>query len=154
MIKKCIRPQCMKIYKETDARKFCACGTQLQNIETKPKSGEASESKILSLILDDGNIDFPLSDVTRIGRSVEGASVEIDLTKYAERDVSKKHAVVFKENDYYCITNTSKSRSVTIIHTDNSQTPLVYNQSTILKTGDGIVLSKKVLLEFKEGENK
>ena len=38
-VKRCIRPQCMEIYEETEKNRFCMCGALLQitEIDIKPK---------------------------------------------------------------------------------------------------------------------
>ncbi len=185
-VKRCVRPQCMEIYEETDKNRFCICGALLQMVELDIKSKknayeksgntvksetnsifeqngsqievnneqmEYSESKaFLYLLLDDDDIEFELSNITRIGRAAVGVQVDIDLTEYAGKDVSREHAVIQKEKDGYYITNVSRNHSVRIMDCDDNEVAIEYGRRALLKTGDGIILSRKVLLQFEEEE--
>lgn len=106
----------------------------------------------LYLLLDDDDIEFELSNVTRIGRASDGIQVDIDLSEYAGKDVSREHAVITKEKDGYFITNTSKNHSVRIVKQDGSENALEYGKKVLLISEDGILLSKKILLQFVEEE--
>lgn len=201
-VKRCVRPQCMEIYEETEKSSFCMCGALLQivEIEVKPKKNtykkpkvspvpkpaevvsllneeeeiredelnnvtddteiadnqgdnDASETKaFLYLLLDDDDIEFELSNITRIGRAADGVQVDIDLSEYAGKDVSREHAVIRKEKDGYYITNVSRNHSVRIMDQNDNEVALEYGKKALLKSEDGILLSKKVLLQFVEEE--
>lgn len=239
-VKRCIRPQCMEMYEETEKNKFCMCGAFLQiiEVEVKPKKNtykrtvspsnfkdnsipksveiteqlseegieqdfnnvsdddakivghqseqtgigdsdgdviqdeaeldffgddvaeeekdcenETLESKaLLYLSLDDDDVEFELTNITRIGRAADGVQVDIDLSEYVGKDVSREHAVIRKEKDGYYITNVSRNHSVRIIDLDGNEVALEYGKKTLLKSEDGILLSRKVLLQFVEEE--
>ena len=104
------------------------------------------------LLLDDADVKFELSNITRIGRVADGVQVDIDLSEYAGKDVSREHAVIRKENDGYYITNVSRNHSVRIMGQDDSEVALEYGKKALLQSEDGILLSKKVLLQFVEEE--
>lgn len=203
-VKRCIRPQCMEIYEETEKNRFCMCGALLQIVEidvkpkkntykkptssAKPKANpvpkpvenvttlseeekisednlnavlddenegdsDTSETKaFLYLLLDDDDVEFELSNITRIGRAADGVQVDVDLTEYAGKDVSREHAVIRKEKDGYYITNVSRNHSVRIMDQDDNEVALEYGKKALLKMGDGIILSRKILLQFEEEE--
>lgn len=222
-VKRCVRPQCMKIYEETEKNRFCICGAALQavEIEIKPKKNackklvspsksevnpipktrentkyvgeetavnkedlsapeektiiednrneqadsedfkfdvvqdedDASETKaFLYLLLEDNDIEFELCNITRIGRAADGVQVDIDLSEYVGKDVSREHAVIRKEKDGYYISNVSRNHSVRVIDQDNNEVALEYGTKVHLKSEDGILLSRKVLLQFMEEE--
>ena len=104
----------------------------------------------LYLILDNDEVEFHLSDVTRIGRSTEEKQVDIDLSEYAGKEVSRDHAVIRREKDSYYITNVSRNHSVRIMDQQDNVIALEYGKKALLKTGNGIILSRKVLLQFEE----
>ena len=106
----------------------------------------------LYLLLDDDDLEFELSSITRIGRAADGVQVDIDLSEYAGKDVSREHAVIRKEKDGYYITNVSRNHSVRIIDQEDNEVALEYGKRALLRTGDGIILSKKILLQFEEEE--
>lgn len=167
IVKRCIRPQCRKIYAETEKSKFCMCGAILETVEidikmkinlykkplksAKPKENPMPDTKaFLYLILDNDEVEFHLSDVTRIGRSTEEKQVDIDLSEYAGKEVSRDHAVIRREKDSYYITNVSRNHSVRIMDQQDNVIALEYGKKALLKTGNGIILSRKVLLQFEE----
>lgn len=177
IVKRCVRPQCMEIYDETERNRFCMCGALLQivEIEVKPKKNtykkpeSTSKPKVdptpkpdvedipetkafLYLLLDDDDVEFELSSITRIGRAADGVQVDIDLSEYAGKEVSREHAVIRKEKDGYYIANVSRNHSVRIIDQDDNEVALEYGKKVRLKSEDGILLSKKVLLQFVEEE--
>lgn len=145
-VKRCVRPQCMKIYEETEKNRFCICGAALQAVEINTSETKA----FLYLLLEDDDVEFELCNITRIGRAAEGVQVDIDLSEYAGKSVSREHAVIRKEKDGYYITNVSRNHSVRIIDQDNNAAALAYGTKVLLKSEDGILLSKKVLLQFVE----
>ncbi len=216
-VKRCIRPQCMEIYPESEKNRYCACGALLQLVEieintktNKPKKNSdtksgrsrsdekkkdrqvkgdekkkvrmipqpianeraeksneelngSPDSKLSSpdndvsqnnaclyLLLDDDEVRYEVSDMVRIGRSTEEIKVDVDLTVYAGKDVSREHAVIKKEQDGYYITNISKNHSVRIIDNNDNETALEYGKKVRLRSEDGILLSKKILLQFVE----
>lgn len=217
-VKRCVRPQCMEIYPESEKNKYCMCGALLQLVEIevtpktnkpkknsdtksvksrsddknkdrqvkgngekkkerptpKPEKDESSEesNEILNvitetklsnpdndvsqnnaslyLLLDDDEVKFEISDMVKIGRSTEEIKVDVDLAAYAGKDVSREHAVIKKEQDGYYITNVSKNHSVRIIDQNDNETALEYGKKVRLRSEDGILLSKKVLLQFVE----
>lgn len=163
-VKRCVRPQCMKIFEETEKNRFCICGAKLQamEIEIKPKQNAYRKPvstlkpevnpAFLYLLLENEDIEFELGNVNRIGRASDGVQVDIDLSKYAGKDVSREHAVIRKEKDGYYITNVSRNHSVRIIDQDNNEVALEYGTKVLLKSEDGILLSRKVLLQFVEEE--
>lgn len=65
IVKRCIRPQCMKIYDEIEKNRFCMCGALLQKVEIDTKSKKhtyknfkLTESKArLYLLLDNNNLN-------------------------------------------------------------------------------------------------
>ncbi len=199
IVKRCMRPQCMEIYEETEKNRFCMCGAVLQEVEieikpkknaykkpvspsklkvnptpktgenTKPvfgddEGGDAEEEEIaeeddtsetkafLYLLLEDDDVEFELCNITRIGRAADGVQVDIDLSEYAGKDVSREHAVIRKEKDGYYITNVSRNHSVRIMDQDDNEVALEYGKKALLKSEDGIILSRKVLLQFVEEE--
>ncbi len=160
IVKRCIRPQCMKIYDEIEKNRFCMCGALLQKVEIDTKSKKhtyknfkLTESKArLYLLLDNKEVEFQLSNITRIGRGADGVQVDIDLSEYAGKDVSREHAIIRREKDGYYITNVSRNHSVRIIGEDDNAVALEYGKKVLLKSEYGILLSKKVLLQFVEEE--
>ena len=46
IVKRCIRPQCMKIYDEIEKNRFCMCGALLQKVEIDTTSKK--HTKILN----------------------------------------------------------------------------------------------------------
>lgn len=186
-VKRCVRPQCMELYEETEKNRICMCGALLQivEIDIKPQKNtykkvvNTSKSKVnpipkkddvdaltsneetdsneekrafLYLLLDDGEIEFELSNITRIGRAADGVQVDINLSEYAGKNVSREHAVIRKEKEGYYITNVSRNHSVRLMGQDDNEVALGYGKKALLKTGDGIILSKKILLQFEEEE--
>ena len=168
IVKRCVRPQCMEIYPETIRNRFCSCGALLQMIEIEVKTQKNTYKKpvnqegkkedydyrkqtaFLYLLLEDKEVKFELSNNTRIGRSADGVQVDIDLAEYAGKDVSREHAVIKKEKDGYYITNVSKNHSVRIMDQDENEVALEFGKKVLLKSEDGILLSKKILLQFVE----
>lgn len=119
--------------------------------EEKDYDNDTPESKaFLYLLLDDEDVEFELSSITRIGRVADGVQVDIDLSKYVGKEVSREHAVIRKEKDGYYITNVSRNHSVKIMDQDDNEVALEYGKKVLLKSEDGILLSKKVLLQFVE----
>ena len=116
--------------------------------ETDGKESRA----FLYLLLDNDEVEYELGSVTRIGRVTDSVQVDIDLTEYAGKNVSREHAVITKEKDSYYITNVSHNHSVRIVDQDENETVIEYGKKELLKTEDGILLSKKVLLQFIEEE--
>lgn len=104
----------------------------------------------LYLLLEDDEIEYELSEVTCIGRTTEDTQADIDLTEYAGKDVSRRHAVITKEKDGFYISNVSKTHSVRIIDKDTNETAMEYGSKIRLETEVGILLSKKVFLQFVE----
>ena len=192
-VRRCIRPQCMKIYQSDIRSKYCDCGALLQtaeielihkkdnhkktansasrngasaqnagdekkSIREEPKEetsgSEMAEKKAyLYLLLDnDEEVEFELGSITRIGRAADLVQVDIDLAQYAGKDVSRKHAVITREKDGYYITNVSQNHSVRIVDQDENETVIEYGKKELLKSEDGILLSRKVLLQFIEEE--
>lgn len=129
------------------------------NEEEKSNEDSAEEDEtdgdtkaFLYLLLDDDDVGFELSNITRIGRAADGVQVDIDLSGYAGKDVSREHAVIRKEKDGYYITNVSRNHSVRLMDQEDNEVALEYGKRALLKTGDGIILSKKILLQFEEEE--
>lgn len=155
MVKRCIRPQCMGIYPGEIRNRYCECGALLQvtEIECKRKRSEtAKKIACLYLILDDAKIKFELGSITRIGRTTDSTQVDIDLTEYAGKDISREHAVIMRERDGYYITNMSRSHSVRIIDPNKQVTAIQCGKRELLKPEYGILLSRKLLLQFMEEE--
>lgn len=222
-VKRCIRPQCMKIYEEREKNRFCMCGALLKIIEidimpkkntckkpvyvSKPGIGSVqkmnehvvslwngekskfnqdnqfndefdmttntlmqasldvidepvnredeyniNKDAFLYLLLEDEEVEFKLSNITRIGRDTNTVRVDIDLSKYVGKGISREHAIIRKEKDGYYITNVSRNHSVRLLDQDNNEVLLEYDKKALLKTGDGVILSKKILLQFEEEE--
>ena len=134
------------------------CGALLQKVEIDTKSKKhtyknfkLTESKArLYLLLDNKEVEFQLSNITRIGRGADGVQVDIDLSEYAGKDVSREHAIIRREKEGYYITNVSRNHSVRIIGEDDNAVALEYGKKVLLKSEYGILLSKKVLLQFVE----
>ena len=104
----------------------------------------------LYLLLEDDEVEYELSEVTRIGRTTEDTKADIDLTEYAGKDVSRQHVVITREKDGFFIANVSKTHSVRIIDKDNNETAMEYGSKIRLETEVGILLSKKIFLQFVE----
>lgn len=233
IVKKCVRPQCIKIYNETECNRYCMCGALLQiaEIEDKPKKNTfkkpeipskhkyVSEPKLQSiktslnvkddnyislkesskptesvenledidffkkiddenlieesddgvysfednddepeskaflyLLLGEEEVKFELTSVVKIGRAANGVHADIDLSEYAGKDVSREHVVIQKEKDGYYITNVSRNHSVRIMDQDENEIALEYGKRMRLYSEYGIILSKKILLQFVEEE--
>lgn len=166
-VMRCTRPQCMAIYSENTKNRYCDCGALLQitAIESKPKNNSykktvkpaptpktPEKAAYLYLLLDDDEVEFKLKNITRIGRAADSVQVDIDLTEYAGKDVSREHAVLTREKDGWHITNVSRNHSVRILDKDENETAIEYGKKELLKSNDGILLSKKVLFQFIEEE--
>lgn len=152
-VKRCMRPQCMEVYLKETRNKYCDCGALLQiaEIEYKEKRSDVIKKKAyLHLILDDDEVKYKLGSTTRIGRVTDSVKVDIDLTEYAGKDVSREHAVITKEKDGYYITNMSRNHSVRIIDQSEKVTAIGYGAREQLKSEYGILLSRKILLQFIE----
>lgn len=121
-----------------------------RNTRDNVDNEEQATKAYLYLLLDDDEVEFELTNITRIGRRAEGVQVDFDLSEYAGKDVSREHAVIRKEKDAYYITNVSQNHSVKIIDQDDNEVALEYGKKVLLKSEDGILLSKKILLQFVE----
>jgi len=120
--------------------------------EENVEEDERHTNAFLYLLLEDDDVEFELSNITRIGRAADGVHVDIDLTEYAGKEVSREHAVIIKEKEGYYLTNLSRNHSVRIMDQDNIDQALEYGKKVLLKSEDGILLSKKILLQFVEEE--
>lgn len=162
-VKRCSRPQCMAVYSEDNSNKYCDCGALLQLAEMefpdknsdKPRKENVRPAIIskplgyLYLIPEDEDEEetkFKLGRRTLIGRSSDMAAVDVDLSQFGG-SISRKHALITCEKDGFYITNLSENHSV---HVNNKV--VVNGQKMKLTSEDGIILSKKVLLQFEEGE--
>lgn len=164
-VKMCIRPQCREVYPEDHTNKYCDCGALLQVTEIGgpvKKTFEQKKTVItptttvvsspvghLYLIPENENEDeteYKLGQKTVIGRSSDTMPVDIDLSQFGGL-ISRKHALITYEHDGFYITNLSENHSV---HVNNKV--VVNGQKMKLTSEDGIILSKKVLLQFEEGE--
>ena len=119
---------------------------------TKSENDVYKAKASLYLLLDDEDIKFDVSDVVKIGRETEENKVDIDLSAYVGKDVSRQHAVIKREKDGYYITNVSKNHSVRIIDQNDKETALEYGKKVRLRTEDGILLSKKILFQLVKEE--
>ena len=98
--------------------------------EKKDCENETPESRaFLYLLLDDADVEFEISNFTRIGRAADGVQVDIDLSMYAGKDVSREHAIIRKEKDGYYITNVSRNHSVRIMGQDDNEVALEYGKT-------------------------
>ena len=88
-------------------------------------------------------------DETIIGRNSSEFTPDIDLQEVdVENATSRKHLLVYKEEDNYYLRNLSKKCSVHIKRYDEDEPRVVlFNESVIIKDGDFIVLSGKFILE-------
>ena len=122
-------------------------------VDADNEESDEESNAYLYLLLEEEDVEFELSNVTRIGRAADGVQVDIDLSEYAEKkDVSREHAVIRKEKDGYYITNVSRNHSVRLMDQDDNEVALEYGKRALLRTGVGIILSKKILLQFEEEE--
>lgn len=112
---------------------------------------EEIDAAYLYLLLDnDEEVEYKLGKTTRIGRASDSVEVDIDLTEYAGKDVSREHVVITKEKNGYFITNVSQNHSVRIIDLDENEKAIEYGKKELLKSEEGILLSKKIFLQFVE----
>lgn len=95
---------------------------------------------------DEEEVEYRLGRKTIIGRSSDPIAVDVDLSQFGGI-ISRKHALITCETDGFYITNLSENHSV---HVNNKV--VVSGQKMKLTSEDGIILSKKVLLQFEEGE--
>ena len=95
---------------------------------------------------DEDETEYKLGKRTLIGRSSDTMAVDVDLSEFGGL-ISRKHALITYEQDGFYITNLSENHSV---HINNKV--VVNGQKMKLTSGDGVILSKKVLLQFEEGE--
>ena len=95
---------------------------------------------------DEEEVEYRLGRKTIIGRSSDPIAVDVDLSQFGGL-ISRKHALITCEADGFYITNLSENHSV---HVNNKV--VVNGQKMKLTSEDGIILSKKVLLQFEEGE--
>lgn len=118
-----------------------------------PGSGAAEKKAYLYLLLDnDEEVEFELGGITRIGRTADSVLADIDLTEYAGKDVSREHAIITREKGGCYITNVSRNHSVRLVDRDENEKAIEYGKKELLKSEDGILLSRKVLLQFIEEE--
>lgn len=168
-VKRCIRPQCMEIYREDTKNRYCDCGALLQYTEIesnykknnkKPYANTRKDSAGVSgiekkekaaslfLLLEDGReIEFKLGNTALIGRTVDSIAADIDLDQYSGNQISRRHAKVSREPEGYYITNLSRKHSVHI-----NEKALAFGEKILLKPQDAVILSRKFLLQFEEGE--
>lgn len=143
------KPKVNSIYPKPGEEKVYLFGED-EEAGTEVEDESPETRAFLYLLLEDEDVEFELSNITRIGRAAGGVQVDIDLTEYAGKEVSREHAVIRKEKDGYYITNVSRNHSVRIMDQDDNEAALEYGKKTLLKSEDGILLSKKVLLQFVE----
>ncbi len=136
-------------YNQQNAPYVNPVNTQDNSQMENPVSPSAKKA-CLYLLLDDREVRFELKDITKIGRAAEGVDVDIDLAPYAGKDVSREHALIMREKDGYYIANISRNHSVRIIDSAGNELALDYGYKIILKPEQGIVLSRKLLLQFME----
>lgn len=88
-------------------------------------------------------------DETIIGRNSSEFTPDIDLQEVDnENATSRKHVLVYKEDDNYYLRNLSKKCSVHIKRYDENEPRVVpFNESVIIEDGDFMVLSGKFILE-------
>lgn len=88
-------------------------------------------------------------DETIVGRNSSEFTPDIDLQEVdSENAISRKHLLVYKEDDNYYIRNLSKKCSVHIKRYNESEPRVIlFNESVIIGDGDFIVLSGKFILE-------
>ena len=184
MVKRCIRPQCMRVYSVEYINKYCDCGALLQvtgieisnkqpfeqtkepyrkeekDYEKKPSDGDTIVSTPITPVIsqpmghlylipeneDEDEIEYKLGQKTLIGRSSDTMAVDVNLSQFGGL-ISRKHAVITYEQDGFYITNLSENHSV---HVNNKV--VAKGQKMKLSSEDGVILSKKVLLQFEEGE--
>lgn len=173
IVKRCIRPQCMEIYREDNSNKYCACGAFLLLTEieeqdsthyksgekvnastesgnsTKSESGDGQSETLGYLYLlpedeEEKEVEFKLGRRTIVGRSSDTMTVDVDLSQFGGL-ISRKHVLITCEEDGFYVTNLSENHSV---HVNNKV--VVRGNKMKLESEDGIILSKKVLLQFEE----
>ena len=84
-------------------------------------------------------------DETIIGRNSSEFTPDIDLQEVdKENATSRKHLLVYKEDDNYYLRNLSKKCSVHIKRYDDEPRGVPFNESVIIEDGDFIVLSGKL----------
>ena len=88
-------------------------------------------------------------DETIIGRNSSEFTPDIDLQEVDnENAISRKHLLVYKEDDKYYVRNLSKKCSVHIKRYDEDEPKVLsFNESVVIEDGDFIVLSGKFILE-------
>ena len=112
---------------------------------------EETDAAYLYLLLDnDEEVEYKLGKTTRIGRASDSVEVDIDLTEYAGKDVSREHVVITKEKDGYFITNVSQNHSVRIIDLEENEKAIESGKKELLKSEEGILIRKKIFLQFVE----
>ncbi|MBR5509969.1 MAG: FHA domain-containing protein [Lachnospiraceae bacterium] len=154
--KRCVRPQCMEIYSEKYGGKYCDCGALLQLTQIEApvrkvykgiKEPVQRPPAYLYLMLDDGQeVEYKLGKTVLIGRKSDTVCVDIDLSEYRGL-VSRRHAQISREEDGYYMTRLSENHSVHI-----NGKPLASGEKRKLQSEDVVVLSKKILFQFEEGE--
>lgn len=89
---------------------------------------------------------YKLGKRTLIGRSSDTMLVDVDLSQFGGI-ISRRHALITYEKDGFYITNLSENHSV---HVNNKV--VVSGEKIKLTSNDGVILSKKILFQFEEGE--
>ncbi len=149
----CSRPQCKKVYSKDTRDKYCACGALIiesnksndQNTRDRKTTAKSMKAQLVLLLDDDSEKIFALSDRSVIGISSENNTPDIDLLPYFdEAKVSRKHALIYKDQGSYFIKNTSHNHSV---HLNEKA---IVNEPVKLQSGDMVVLSKAIVFQFEE----
>ena len=123
--------------------------SECDNVDIDPYEGIKGDN----LILYKDNKIFKVYELKYdeiiIGRNSSEFTPDIDLQEIDDENaISRKHLLVYKEDDNYYIRNISKNCSVHIKRYDEDETKVVpFNESMIIEDGDFIVLSEKFILE-------
>ena len=142
--KRCIKPEaiCGRRYATTHPEfvdGYCRCGARLE---------EFVESEIASLNVYAGGEKQKtlelLYDETLVGRRSHASHPDLDLSPYdAEKETSRQHVLIYREQGLYHVRVLSARRSV---HLNNDR--LAPDQEHTLRNGDVIVLSGKIALQL------
>ena len=129
-------------YKVSDETSQNYINRQLEKINISKLEEELKDNEIFKV--------YELKyDETIIGRNSSEFTPDIDLQEVDnENAISRKHLLVYKEDDKYYVRNLSKKCSVHIKRYDEDEPKVLsFNESVVIEDGDFIVLSGKFILE-------
>ena len=159
---RCVRPQCRTFYPIDTKDKYCRCGAELKIFEQErdnTSSNNKMRNAFLSIVSKDnekeGSITgsekrFPIGNKVKIGRATKDIKVDLDLTEYGDKTISREHAIIERENGMFFITNLSNKNYVKLFGPNNEVITLDNGSRGLLESGMVISLSKRILLLFEE----